>query len=66
MRRSRGGAIHTRVVFGPASRYSLAVTYNPQPPHPYNRRPGFEDAALPEQGPPGSDWWNQPSCRGRG
>ena len=62
---SRGRAIRTRLVFRPASRYSLPVTYSTESSHPYNRRPGFEDAALPEQGPPGSEWWNQPSWRTR-
>lgn len=45
--------------------YVLPVNYFTKPPYEYNVRPGFEDAALPEQGPPGSEWWNQPPYNGR-
>jgi hypothetical protein len=65
VRRLRAGTVSTRLVFGTASRYVLPVTHGIEPPHPYNRQPGFEEDVLPEQGPPGSEWWNQPSYRGR-
>jgi hypothetical protein len=66
-----------RGVMGPTQRRALAfgargealtvlpIHYGTKPPHPYNVRPGFEEAALPEQGVPGSEWWNQPPYNGR-
>lgn len=40
--------------------YVLPVNYFTKPPYRYNVRKGFEKAALPLEGPPGSGWWNQP------
>lgn len=44
---------------------TLPVSIGVKPPHEYHPPPGGENAGLPEQGPPGSEWWNQPQYRGR-
>ena len=64
-RKLRARTLSTRLVLGTASRYVLPVTHIIKSPHSYNRRLGFEEASLPEQGPPGSEWWNKSSYRGR-
>src|SRR5919107_1093492 len=58
--------IRTRLVFEADERVSsvLPIGYSVKPPHPYNRRPGFENAALPEMGSPESEWWNKPQYKG--
>lgn len=43
----------------------LPVTYRTKPPYKYNVRKGFEEAALPLEGLPGSEWWNDPKYKGR-
>ncbi len=44
----------------------LPFSYATKPPHPYHPPPGGENAGLPEQGVPGSEWWHQPPYnRGR-
>lgn len=45
--------------------YRLPVGVSVKPPHEYHPPPGGENAGLPEQGPPGSEWWNQPQYKGR-
>lgn len=40
--------------------YQMPVNHFTKPPYEYNVRPGFEEAALPMEGPPGSEWWNRP------
>ncbi len=46
--------------------YALPINHATKPPHPYNPPPGGENAGLPEQGVPGSEWWYQPEYnRGR-
>lgn len=49
------------LVFGSARfpGYRMPVGVQVKPPHPYNPPPGGENAGLPEQGPPGSEWWNE-------
>ncbi len=45
--------------------YAMPVSAGVKPPHPYHPPPGGENAGLPEMGPPGSEWWNQPPYNGR-
>ncbi len=61
-----------RGVMGPTSRRMLTfgargevtsvlpVNHGTKPPHPYHPAEGGENDGLPENGPPGSEWWNQP------
>jgi hypothetical protein len=66
-----------RGVMGPTTRGMLAfgargevtsvlpVHYGTKPPHEYHPPPGGENAGLPENGPPGSEWWHQSPFNGR-
>ncbi len=45
--------------------YHMPVGVQVKPPHEYHPPPGGENAGLPENGPPGSEWWNQPPYNGR-
>lgn len=55
------------IVFGSARfpGYRLPVGVSVKLPHEYHPPPGGENAGLPENGPPGSEWWNQPQYKGR-
>jgi hypothetical protein len=50
----QGDRVSTVLGFGSASSYRVPVNYATKKPYEYNVRKGFENAALPEQGPPGS------------
>ncbi len=66
-----------RGAMGPARRRTLAfgargevtsvlpINYGTKPPHEYHPPPGGENAGLPENGPPGSEWWNNPEFKNR-
>ncbi len=55
------------LVFGSARfpGYHMPVGVQVKPPHEYHPPPGGENDGLPENGPPGSEWWHQPPYKGR-
>jgi hypothetical protein len=55
------------LVFGSARfpGYHMPINHHVKEPYRYNVRPGFEEAALPLEGPPGSEWWNNPEFKNR-
>jgi hypothetical protein len=50
---------------GQGTGYNLPVNHHVKEPYRYNVRPGFEEAALPLEGPPGSEWWHSYPYNGR-